>query len=128
MTDSHEVHEFDNTVVAVLDLEPTTTEVVSRLEEAGYDYEVLTGTEGKKHLDPAGETSGSATVKRLFNAFGDQYRVLDKLNEHLDAGRSVVSVEIAEDAEAAEAIEILRNHGGDYVWKFGTWTFSRIGE
>jgi hypothetical protein len=39
----------------------------------------------------------------------------------------VISVDTEPD-EAAEAIQILQDHGGEYIWKFGTWTFTRIGE
>jgi hypothetical protein len=121
-----EVHDFNDTVVAVLDREPAVEDAVERLADAGYDYEVLVGEEGKAHLDPSGEDDGVATVKRLLNAFGDQYRVLDRLNSELDEGKIVISVDSAPD-EAVEAVEILQDHGGSYIWKFGTWTFTRIG-
>lgn len=128
MTDAHEIHEFDNTVVAVLDERPETKDASAALADEGFDFEVLAGDEGKEHLDPAGETSGLATVKRLLNAFGDQHRVLDKLNAHLEAGRTVVSVEIEDDVDSARAVEILKDHGGEFIWKFGTWTFTRINQ
>lgn len=121
------VHDFDNTVVAILDRDPAAQHAVDRLAAAGYEFEVLTGEEGKDHLDPAGEKSAAATIKRLLNAFGDQYRVLDTLYEELDRGNSVISVDTVPD-EADEAVRILQEHGGSYIWKFGTWTFTRIGE
>lgn len=121
------VHDFDNTVVAILDRDPVTQDAVDRLAEAGYEFEVLAGEEGKEHLDPAGEKSAAATIKRLLNAFGDQYRILDKLSDELDNGNLVISVHTVPD-EAAEAVMILQEHGGSYIWKFGTWTFTRIGE
>lgn len=127
MTQDHEIHDFDNTVVAVLDERPETNDAASTLDAEGFDFEVLSGAEGREHLDPSGETSGLATVKRLLNAFGDQYRVLERLNHHLDEGRRVVSVEVSDD-DSARAVEILQEHGGEYIWKFGTWTFTRIGE
>ena len=121
------VHDFDNTVVAILDRDPVTQNAVDRLAEAGYDFEVLTGGEGKEHLDPAGEQSAAATIKRLVNAFGDQYRVLDTLYEELDKGNLVISVDTVPD-QVDEAVRILQDHGGSYIWKFGTWTFTPIGE
>jgi hypothetical protein len=122
-----EIHDFDDTVIAILDHEPAAADAVDRLEEAGYEFEVLKGEEGKAHLDPAGEEGARATVKRLLSAFGDQYRVLDRLRSELDEGNLVVSVHSPPD-EAAEAVKILRDHGGEYIWKFGTWTFTKIGE
>jgi hypothetical protein len=121
------LHDFDNTVVAILDRDPVAQNAVDRLADAGYEFEVLAGEEGKEHLDPAGEKGAGATIKRLLNAFGDQYRVLDTLYEELDNGNLVISVDSVPD-EAAEAVRILREHGGSYIWKFGTWTFTRIGE
>lgn len=121
------VHDFDNTVIAILDREPTTQSAIDQLADAGYVYEVLAGEDGKRHLDPAGEKSAAATIKRLLNAFGDQYRVLDTLHEELDRGNMVISVDTMPD-EADQAVRILQEHGGSYIWKFGTWTFTRIGE
>jgi hypothetical protein len=120
-------HDFDNTVVAILGRDPVASNAVDRLAEAGYEFEVLAGDEGKAHLDPAGEKSPIATIKRLLNAFGDQYRVLETLYGELDHGNIVISIDTVPD-EADDAVRILREHGGSYIWKFGTWTFTRIGE
>jgi len=122
-----DIHDFDDTVVAILGHEPDVRDAVQSLTDAGYEFEVLRGEEGKAHLDPAGEKGAGATIKRLLNAFGDQYRVLERLTEELDEGHLVISVDTQPD-EAAEAIQILQDHGGEYIWKFGTWTFTRIGE
>lgn len=122
-----EIHDFDDTVIAILDHEPAAADAVGRLSEAGYDFEVLQGEEGKDHLDPGGTNGAKATVKRLLNAFGDQYRVLDRLQAELDDGNLVISVESTPD-QADQAVKILQDHGGEYIWKFGTWTFTRIGE
>lgn len=122
-----DVHDFDDTVVAILDDEDATAEVVDGLIAAGYDYEVLRGEEGKAHLDPGGESGPAATIKRLLNAFGDQYRVIERLNEELDAGKIVVSVD-SEPDEAQDAVRILQENGGEFIWKLGTWTYTRIGD
>lgn len=105
-----------------------TSDVVAQLRGAGYDVEVLSGASGKKHLDPGGESGGAAsTVKRLLNAFGDQYRVLEHLYMELDAGKQVVSVDASAD-EADDAIRILKENDGEYIWKFGSWTYTEIGD
>ncbi|HEX6287293.1 MAG TPA: hypothetical protein VFZ80_07390, partial [Acidimicrobiia bacterium] len=111
-----EIHDFDDTVIAVLD-DPS--DAVSDLKAAGYEVEVIKGPEGKDHIDPGGETGGAgSTLKRLLNAFGDQYRVIERLNDELDAGRQVVSVAATPD-EGTEAARILQEHDGDYIWKLG---------
>jgi hypothetical protein len=122
-----QIHDFDDTVVAILRDRGVADEVGSQLSAAGYDYEILEGEEGKTHLDPAGESGAGATLKRLLNAFGDQYRVLDELNDHLDEGSLVISVDSKPD-EAGEAVAILQEHGGEFIWKLGAWTYTQIGE
>lgn len=119
------IHDFDDTVIAVLD-DPS--EAITELRAAGYEVEVLRGEQGKGHIDPAGETGGAvSTVKRLINAFGDQYRVIEHLHDELDAGRQVISVDSTPD-EASEAVRILREHDGEYIWKLGKWTYTEIGD
>lgn len=122
-----EIHDFDDTVVAILDDADIAADVVERLSAAGYDYELLQGEEGKDHLDPEGESGPGATIKRLLNAFGDQYRVIDQLTRELDDGRLVVSVD-ADPDEAEEAVRILQDHGGEFIWKLGTWTYTQVGD
>lgn len=122
-----EIHDFDDTVVAVLDNRETADEVVDRLKEAGYDYELLEGEEGKAHLDPAGESGPAATLKRLLNVFGDQHRVMEHLNQQLDDGKIVVSVD-AKPEDADGAVQALKDNGGEFIWKFGTWTYTPVGD
>lgn len=121
------IHDLNNTVVAVLEAKPEVEDALAGLSAAGYDYEVLVGEEGREHLDPAGEEGLVAMVKRLIAAFGDEYRILQRLDDALAEGKTVVSVEAMPD-EAKEAIGVLRQHGGHYIWKFGDWTFTRIGD
>lgn len=122
-----DIHSFDDTVVAILANEPSVEDALTDLSAAGYDVEVLRGEEGRAHLDPAGASGPTATIKRLLNAFGDQYRVLDRLNEALDEGQLVISVDSKPD-EATKAVEILQDHGGEFIWKLGSWTFTQIAE
>jgi hypothetical protein len=124
---SDEIHDFDNTVVAILDRDPALRDAEASLTAAGYEIEVLRGQEGKEHLDPTAHSGTEATIKRLLNAFGDQDRILERLGKSLDEGHVVISVDSKPD-DADQAINILRDHGGEYIWKLGTWTFTRIGE
>lgn len=122
-----EIHDFDDTVVAILSDAEKAEAAVARLEAAGHNIEILEGEEGKEHLDPAGESGPIATVKRLLNAFGDQYRLLERLYSELDDGNLVISVE-AEADEADDVVRILQDHDGEFIWKLGTWTYTRVGE
>ena len=85
-----DIHDFDNTVVAVLSHEATVDEVSAALSAAGYEVEILKGDEGKAHLDAAGQTGAVATIKRLVDAFGDRFRVAEKLERELEKGNVVI--------------------------------------
>ena len=122
-----EIHDFDDTVVAVVADPTAAQQAASDLGAAGYDVEVLQGEEGKEHLDPAGETGPVATVKRLLNAFGDQYRIIERLNAALDEGDTVISVDAKPD-DATRAVEVLQEHGGEFIWKLGSWTYSQAAD
>lgn len=122
-----EIHDFDDTVVAVIADEQTATVAADELAAAGYRAEVLKGGAGKDHLDVAGESGPAATIKRLINVFGDQYRVMERLHCELDQGNVVLSVD-SKPEDAGEAVRIIQDHDGEFIWKLGTWTFTRIGE
>lgn len=122
-----EEHDFDNTVVAILDREPAVRSASEGLARSGFEFEILTGEEGRAHLDPASDEGLMGTVKRLIKAFGDQHRIINRLDDALQKGKIVISVEIDGD-DASEAISILRDHGGHYIWKLGGWTFTPIGD
>jgi hypothetical protein len=122
-----DIHDFDNTVVAVLSDEATVDEVSAALSAAGYEVEILKGDEGKAHLDAVGQTGAVATIKRLVDAFGDRFRVAEKLERELEKGNVVISVDAKPD-EAEEAVNVLREHRADFIWKLGSWTFTRVGE
>ena len=123
----NEIHDFDNTVIAILDDEQKARDVTAELSAAGYEYELLVGEEGKAHLDVAGESGPGATIKRLLNAFGDQYRVIEELNAELGDGKLVISID-SKPNEADEVVRILQESGGEFIWKLGTWTYTKIGE
>lgn len=120
-----DTHSFDNTVVAVLEDGDTASDAVDRLSEAGYQVEVLEGESGSVHLDPGGEEGFLASIKRAASALGDEKRVLERLESALSEGSTVVSVRL-DDRDAKEAVSILREHGSEYLWKFGDWTFTPI--
>ena len=61
-------------------------------------------------------------MKRLLSAFGDQYRLLERLHEELDRDNVVVSVDATPD-EATDAVLIMQDHGGEFIWKLGSWTY-----
>lgn len=120
-----DTHTFDNTVVAVLQSGHEASEAVDLLGKAGYQVEILEGESGRAHLDPQGDEGFWASVKRAASALGDEKRVLERLDSALSEGRVVISVNL-DDRDGKGAVSILREHGGEYLWKFGDWTFTPI--
>jgi len=117
-------HIFENTVVVVL-AAGSSDDVLQQLSAAGYEYEVMEGESGGKHLDPGGEGGIWSALKRAAAALGDETRVLDRLDSELAEGKLVVSVDIS-GREGKQAVSILREHGGEFIWKLGDWTFTPI--
>lgn len=122
-----EIHDFNDTVVAIFGNPSDGQEAVSELSAGGYDFEILLGEEGRDHLDPAGESGPGATMKRLLSSFGDQTRIAERLDAELAKGSAVISVNAGPD-DPGKASEILKEHGGEFIWKLGAWTFLQIEE
>ena len=117
-------HSFENTVVAVLSA-GSSNEAFERLSAAGYVFEVMEGESGSRHLTPGEKEGFWAALKRAAAALGDETRVLDRLDSELAEGNIVVSVDIS-GREGRQAVSILREHGGEFIWRFGDWTFTPI--
>jgi hypothetical protein len=120
-----DTHSFANTVVAVLAGGDKANEAADRLAAAGFEVEVLQGESGTAHLDPESGEGFLASVKKAASALGDERRIVDRLDSALSEGSVVVSVDVG-DRDSKEAVSILREHGGEYLWKFGDWTFTPI--
>jgi len=129
MTEGHlaDFHDFDDTVVAIFADPSLVEKAVSDLSAADYEYEVLEGEAGRRHLDPTDESGPVATVKRLLISFGDQSRIAERLSQDLQKGSVVISVNAGPD-EAGKASEILKKYGGEFIWQLGAWTFTQIEE
>lgn len=111
--------------MAVFDDVSIAEETATQLSGAGYEYELLHGEEGLRQLDPAGETGPGATMKRLLTAFGDQFRIAERLGAELSKGGAVISVD-ANSSDPDGAVRILQDHGGEFIWKLGTWTYTQV--
>jgi hypothetical protein len=123
-----DAHDLNRQVIAILDSEPEVRDAVTTLDERGFRYEVMQGEEGREHLDPSGEDHGVfGAVERLAKRLGDEQRILERLDRAVADGNTVIAV-YAEDDAATEAVEILKDHGGSYLWRFGQWSHVRVGE
>jgi hypothetical protein len=121
------MQDLTGTVVAVIDDHEQAREALTALAAVGFKAELFHGDEGRAHLTVEEDDGISAIVKRLVLAFGDEVRILERLDRALAEGASVASVDI-EAEEADQVAPILEAHGGHDMWRLGEWTFNRIGE
>lgn len=121
------MQDLTGTVVAVFDDHEQAREALTALAAAGFKAELFHGDEGRAYLTADEDDGISAIVRRLVMAFGDEVRILERLDRALAEGASVASVGI-EAEEADQVAPILEAHGGHDMWRLGEWTFNRIGE
>jgi hypothetical protein len=94
------------------------------LKAAGFsdrDLEILRGDEGADRMDGTGEVSG--WLGRLRRAF--DFTLMDQLVDFatyeraLRDGRAVVMVHVHGDEPKAQALQVLRRHGGHFINYYG---------
>ena len=96
----------------------------SELDKGSYEYYVLEGESGQESLQPKQE-GVVPMLQRLAAAFGDELRIIDRLDRSLADGDTVVVVK-AED-EQEEVVKMLTAQGGHFLWQFREWTFNPAG-
>ena len=122
------MHDLTGTVVAIIDDAHEGQAAVAALAQQQFSAELLHGEEGRAHLNEDDEKGLSAAAKKIALAFGDEVRIIDRLDKALENGRSVVSVDVNDDDDdAARVAVILEEHGGHDMWRLGEWSFNRIG-
>lgn len=120
-----DAHKLDRQVVAVIERDGE--DVIEDLRAAGYDVEVLEGEEGRRHLDADGsEHGGVVRVQRIIAMFGEERRILERLDEALADGLKVVAVHTPE--SPADATEMLQDARSKWIWRFDGWTHERVGD
>jgi hypothetical protein len=124
--EAEQPHDFSSTVIAVFPTEGAGL-AVAELESAQFQVEVLTGEEGRAHLDTEPGGGLIAGLRKMARSFGDETRIVGALDAAMEEGKTVISVE-ADDDRAPEAARILEGHGGSYLWRFGEWSFNRVGD
>jgi hypothetical protein len=116
-----------DTVVAIIDDHAKGRDAVAALAAEQFPAELFHGEAGKAALAPDREEEGvSALVSKLAIVFGDETRILDRMEAALDKGASVVSVDVTSD-EAARVATVLEEHDAHDMWRLGEWSFNRVG-
>jgi hypothetical protein len=116
--------ELEHCAIAVFDDAETMKSATDELDAAGFGYVVLEGESGQESLQPTQEGL-VGNLQKLAAAFGDELRVIDRLERSLAEGARVLIVS-AEDNQP-EVVELLNNHGGRFLWQFRGWTFNSAG-
>jgi hypothetical protein len=116
--------ELEHCAIAVFDDAEKLKTATDELDATGLDYFVLEGESGQESLQPKQEGL-VGNLQKLAAAFGDELRVIDRLDRSLAEGDRVLIVS-AEDHQP-EVVELLNNHGGRFLWQFRGWTFNSAG-
>jgi hypothetical protein len=114
----------EGSVVAVFTDGTALENARGRLEEAGFDIEVLHGEEGLARIDVAGAAHGrsGSLMRRIQSVLGDEGDHARQYAEHLENGHYVVGVPVGEDeaakqraADALGPAETIRYYAESYV-------------
>ena len=116
----------DTTVVAVIDDREAGRDAVAALSGEQFAAEVFVGEEGLERLRADQEEGVPSVVAKMAMALGDEVRIMERLEAALEAGASVVSVDVSDD-QAAQAATILEEYDAHDMWRLGEWSFNRIG-
>lgn len=115
-----------NEVVGVV-ARPEADEIADEARDAGFEVEILCGSDDADAIDVGGEDTGTfGKVMRFFQE-GEEKDTLRTFAERLRSGDVVVRI-LGVDDRADEAGEILARHGGESVWHYGRWTYTRIAD
>jgi hypothetical protein len=114
-----QIHRLTDQVIGIY-TDPA--EVAQALRAAGYEIEVMTGEQGHDRLDPTGKGHGlAARLLRLAAAFDDERRILEAFDQAVQRGEAVVAAD-TDAQDPTRAVEIMKEHGGRYVWRFEAGT------
>ena len=116
--------ELEHCAIAVFSDSNQLAAALEELERDGFEYFVLEGESGRDSLEPKQE-GAVAMLQRLAAAFGDELRIIDRLDRSLAEGDRVVIVR-AEDRQP-EVVDMLTEKGGRFLWQFRGWTFNSAG-
>ena len=120
------MHDLSGTVVAVFDSHDAGREALAALSAEQLSAELLHGEEGRAHLSREDEGGLSRVINKLALAFGDEVRIIDRLDRAMEQGAAVISVSVEADG-AERAALILEENGGRDMWRLGEWSFNRVG-
>jgi hypothetical protein len=120
-----------DSLLAVLPDPDRAASAAAALKAAGVpdrDITVLRGDEGASRFDPTGAVHGLITRLRRIVSFTvmDQLPDMAWYDAAIRAGQAVVMVRLRGDDRKAEAVRILREHGGHFINYYGRFATEEI--
>ena len=120
----------DSLLGVVPDAEDAAT-IAAELKKSGVpdrDITILRGDEGASRFDPTGAVHGLfARLRRIVS-----FTVMDQLPDMawydaaIRAGQAVIMVHLRGDDRKAEAVRVLRGHGGHFINYYGRFATEEI--
>ena len=110
--------------IAVFETAEELENATQELDKQGDEYYVLEGESGQRSLQ-AKQDGVAGIFERLAAAFGDELRIIDRLDRSLADGHRVVIVKAKDNQE--EVVQMLTEQGGRFLWQFRDWTFNPAG-
>jgi hypothetical protein len=92
------------------------------------DITILRGDEGSSRFDPTGAVHGLfARLRRIVSfAVMDQLPDMAWYDAAIQAGQAVIMVRLRGDDRKAEAVRIMREHGGHFINYYGRFATEEI--
>jgi tRNA A58 N-methylase Trm61 len=104
------------TVIAVIDDGEQARQALLALASAGYGAGILHGEEGRAILGRRSDEGITGVIRRLVLDLGEGSGVIEVLDEALEQGAYIASVDIESD-QVREVVVILGEHGGHDMWR-----------
>jgi tRNA A58 N-methylase Trm61 len=104
------------TVIAVIDDGEQARQALLALASAGYGAGILHGEEGRAILGRRSDEGITGVIRRLVLDLGEGSGVIEVLDDALEQGAYIASVDIESD-QVREVVVILGEHGGHDMWR-----------
>jgi hypothetical protein len=102
---------------------------IAALREAGLAadrIELITAADVKDIQTPIEKGGLPGLIDAFLLSLGDHIPELERMRRDLEAGRTIVTVSVDDDATKRQAAGILEDHGSHRVKYFGRWTVETL--
>jgi hypothetical protein len=119
-----------NPVFGVVDDDKAADALVKKLSELPIKQEsidVLRNEEAAEQIEQYRvEHPVKARLDHVMTFMSNESELIDQYNQRLNDGELIVSAEVADEAQAHEVADVMRQHGGHYINYFGTQVITTL--